>query len=56
MDNEDNMGRPDHARINVKENYEVEYWTQKFNISRERLKEAVNAVGTSAEDVRKYLK
>jgi hypothetical protein len=56
MDNSDIVRIPDHDRVNMKENYDVEYWTRKLNINRERLKEAVEAVGTSAEEVQKYFK
>ncbi|MDB4902193.1 MAG: hypothetical protein JWQ63_1474 [Mucilaginibacter sp.] len=56
MDNKRNVGSPDRDRINIHENYEVEYWTKEFGIDREELKKAVDAAGTSAEAVRKYLK
>lgn len=56
MDDKNNVSSPDRDRINMKENYEVEYWTSKFGVNREKLKEAVDAVGTSPEEVEKYLK
>jgi hypothetical protein len=40
----------------MNEDYEVQYWTNKFNCSVARLREAVNAVGVSAERVEAYLK
>jgi len=55
MDNKDNPGSPDRDRINVNENYEVEYWTKKFNISADKLREAVKAAGTSAKAVETWL-
>ena len=41
--------------INTSENYEVEYWANKFGVRPERLKTAVRAVGNSAAAVAKYL-
>jgi hypothetical protein len=45
----------DSTRISLSEDYEVDYWTDKFGVSRDQLKEAVGAVGNSAEAVRNYL-
>ena len=45
----------DASRINLGEPYEVNYWCKRFAVSRDRLTAAVKAVGTSAENVRKYL-
>lgn len=56
MDNRDNTGSPDRDRVNIHENYEVEYWANKFGTTPEQLREAVAAVGTSAIDVEHYLK
>lgn len=55
MDSKQNVGSPDQDRINVNEDYELQYWSEKFNVSRDRLKEAVKAVGTSAKAVQEYL-
>jgi len=55
MDNKDNIGSPDRDRINVNEDYELQYWSEKFGVSRDELKAAVKAVGTFADDVRKHL-
>jgi hypothetical protein len=56
MDNKSNVGNPDRQRINVNEDYELESWSKKFGVSRDELKQAVEAVGTQATDVEKYLK
>jgi hypothetical protein len=48
--------RADARKINIEEEYEVEFWTDHFRVSKPKLKEAVNAVGDSADAVRKYLK
>jgi hypothetical protein len=41
----------DNRRIDVHETYELGYWSRKFGVSREQLAEAVQTVGTNAEDV-----
>lgn len=38
------------------ENYEIEYWCNKFGVSKEKLKQAISSVGMSVEAVEKYLK
>lgn len=45
----------DASRIALGEDYEVAYWTEKFGVSRERLEEAVKAVGNSADAVERHL-
>lgn len=45
----------DASKVNVNETWELEYWSNKFGVTKERLKEAVKAVGTSAVAVQKYL-
>ena len=54
-DDKTKKGPADSSRINVNEDYEVDYWTQALGISEEKLKEAVDAVGTSAKAVREHL-
>lgn len=46
----------DSSRIAMGEDYEVDYWTGKFGVSRERLQQAVDAVGNSARAVEDYLR
>ncbi|MGN6817856.1 MAG: DUF3606 domain-containing protein [Sphingomonas sp.] len=55
-DNKTLRAPQDSSRIAMGEDYEVEYWTQKFGVSRDRLQQAVNAVGNSAEAVERYLR
>ena len=55
-DDKSKVGSPDRDRINVHEDYEVKYWTQKFNVSAEKLKAAVAAVGPTAKAVEAHLK
>jgi hypothetical protein len=55
-DNTSKTGGQDRKRINVNQDYELQDWSKKFGVTKERLKEAVQAVGDSAEKVEKYLK
>jgi hypothetical protein len=32
-------------QVSLKEDYEIRYWSERFGVSREELREAVNAVG-----------
>jgi len=54
-DNVLNRGQPDRSKINMSEDYEVQYWTKHLGISREELQRAVDKVGNSASAVRKQL-
>ncbi|WP_315136293.1 DUF3606 domain-containing protein [Achromobacter marplatensis] len=45
---------PRRARINLNEAHEVRYWTQRFGVSEAQLREAVKAVGVSADAVKKH--
>ena len=45
----------DDSRINLNEDYEVHYWTQKFGVTKEQLAAAVKAAGVSAQAVGAYL-
>jgi hypothetical protein len=45
----------DHRRIDVREAYEVGYWSRKFGVSRGELAEAVQKVGTRADQVAREL-
>jgi shikimate 5-dehydrogenase len=38
------------------ENYEIEYWCNKFGVSSDKLKQAIAAVGLSVDAVENYLK
>lgn len=54
-DDKSKRGPADAERINVHEDYEVEYWTRVLNVSAEKLRETVKKVGVMADDVRKAL-
>ena len=49
-------GPADSARVNVRETWEVEYWTGKWGCTEAELKAAVQAVGAMAEKVEAYLR
>lgn len=48
-------GSPDRDRISLSEDYEVRDWTESLGVSEQELREAVDAVGNSADAVRAYL-
>jgi hypothetical protein len=50
-----NRGSQDRSRIAMGEEHEVRYWTEALGVSREKLQQAVDKVGNSAEAVRKEL-
>jgi hypothetical protein len=54
-DNKQTTGGQDRARINVNEDYELRDWSKKFNVTPDRLKEAVAAVGDRAAAVQAHL-
>jgi hypothetical protein len=48
--------RPQDAnKVNIQEAWELAYWSKHFNVTPERLKEAVKAVGVLVSDVKRYL-
>ncbi|MDP5200303.1 DUF3606 domain-containing protein [Flavobacterium sp. DG2-3] len=51
-----NKGQQDRSRINMNEDHEVAYWTEKFNVSREELQRAVDEAGNSADAVARVLR
>jgi len=55
-DNLNDRGPQDRSRINVNEAYELQYWSKKFGVTEDQLKEAVRAAGTSADAVGKHLR
>jgi hypothetical protein len=48
-------GAADRARINLHQEHEVRYWTKKWGITAEQLRDAVGEVGSMASEVAKYL-
>jgi hypothetical protein len=55
-DNRNLRGEPDRSLINMSEPYEVEYWTKRLGCTKQRLQQAVNAVGNSAAKVEAWVK
>ena len=55
-DSKTNVGSPDRDRISLSEDYEVRDWAASLGVSEDRLREAIRAVGNSADKVREYLK
>ena len=54
-DDKKNAGSPDRDRINVNEDYELQYWTKALGVSADELRAAVRAVGPGAAAVREHL-
>ena len=54
-DDRSRRGSRDRMRINMGEDYEVEYWTKTLGISKDRLTEIVKKVGDSVQAVRREL-
>jgi len=55
-DNKRKTDYRDRTRINLNEDYENEYWKERFNVSGQALAGAVRAVGVSVKKVEQYLK
>ena len=54
-DDKTNIGSPDRDPISLGEDYEIESWTKSLGVSESELREAVDAIGNSADKV-EYLK
>jgi hypothetical protein len=52
-DNRPQRAAQDRGRINLGEEYEVEYWTKTLGVSRARLAEVISKVGDGVEAVRR---
>jgi hypothetical protein len=55
MDDKEQKGPQDAARVNVHEEYELEYWSKKFRVSKAAVIRAVSIVGVMAKDVSEFL-
>ena len=49
-------GPQDRARISLEQEHERRYWSQRFGVDEPRLREAVAAVGDSADAVERHLR
>jgi hypothetical protein len=54
-DDKTKTGPADDKRVNVHEDYELRYWSGKFGVTPEKLKDAVRKVGPMVDDVKKEL-
>jgi hypothetical protein len=54
-DDLENRGPQDRARISMKEEHEIRYWTQVLGVSKEHLASLIARVGNSADAVRREL-
>jgi len=50
------IGRQDEAWINVNQDKELTYWSRKFGVSRDRLREAVARAGPLVRNVERELR
>ena len=55
VDDLKNRGAADRSRVNIHEDHEVRYWTEKFGISEAQLVAAVRKAGVSANAVAREL-
>jgi hypothetical protein len=55
-DDTSKRGPPDPKRINVNEQWELNYWTKELGCTPDQLRTAVSNVGVMADDVRRHLK
>lgn len=55
-DDKTNRGPQDRSRININEDYEGRYWTDKLGVSKPQLEEAVRKVGSYAKPVEEELR
>ncbi|MCP3946158.1 DUF3606 domain-containing protein [Herbaspirillum sp.] len=49
-------GPEDPTKVNINQEWELSYWSNKFGISKEKLKEAVEAVGPMVSKIKNWLK
>jgi hypothetical protein len=57
MSDDKNQRAPqDASRVAIGEDYEVQYWTNRFGVSREQLQQAVDKVGDGVDAVAHYLR
>jgi Protein of unknown function (DUF3606) len=54
-DDKSKRGKADRARIDVREDYQCRYWSEKFGVSADELKIAVQKVGPKVEGVARAL-
>lgn len=55
-DDKTKTGGADRQRISLEQDYEVRDWSEKFGVSEDRLRAAIEKVGNMADDVDRELK
>ena len=50
-----NRGAQDRSRVNIHEDHEVRYWTEKWGVTKQQLADAVKKAGVSADAVAREL-
>ncbi len=55
-DNKNIRDGRDRARVDGNESYELSYLEEKFHVSREKVREAIAAVGNNRDEVEEYLR
>jgi hypothetical protein len=55
-DNPNIRGGGDGKRINVDQDYELRYWSEKLGVSADELRQAVKDVGPMAEAVEQHIR
>ena len=55
-DNLKHTGEPDRSRINLNQDYEVQYWSKKFGCTADELRQVVARVGNMPDAVERALK
>jgi len=54
-DDPSKRGSPDRQRININEDNELQYWSERFGVSRDELRSAVQHVGPMVHNVARHL-
>jgi hypothetical protein len=54
-DDPHNRGQQDRQRIDVSQAHECRYWSERFGVSPERLRQAVKEAGPMVSAVKEYL-
>jgi hypothetical protein len=54
-DKKQDRGPEDRARINMDEDYEVRWWSKRYRVTPDKLRSAVDEVGTSSRAVARQL-
>ena len=49
-------GKPDDQRIDVNQDHELSYWSEKLGVSRDRLREVVAKAGPMVKNVQRELR